>query len=137
MDDAAFLAAFEAASIPLSEWNHAAHLRVAYTYLRRHPLPEAIDRMRAGIQAYNRVHQVPDAIDRGYHETMTQAFMRVLDAMLRVHGAGDTAEAFFAVQPQLTSRYLLRLYYSRGRIMSAEAKHNFVLPDLAPFPVGP
>jgi hypothetical protein len=34
----------------------------------------------------------------------------------------------------LNEKRVLRLFYSRDRIMSAEAKATFIAPDLAPLP---
>ena len=65
------------------------------------------------------------------------AWLRLLDAMMRAHGPGQGPAEFLDAQPYLLNRLLLRLFYSRGRIMSAEAKRTFVEPDLAPLPAAP
>jgi hypothetical protein len=44
------------------------------------------------------------------------------------------AEQFLEAQTQLHEKKLLRLFYSRERFCSAEAKYAFVPPDLAPLP---
>jgi len=137
MDDDAFVARFEACGIPLEEWNHRAHLRVAWTYLRRHGLAEATRRMREGVQRFNSSKHVEDNLESGYHETLTVAWLRILDATMRIHGAESDATTFLDKHTQLHSRVLLRLYYSRERIMTWEAKRHFVEPDLAPFPQAP
>jgi len=136
-DDTRFLARFEACEIPLSEWNHRAHLRVAYAYLRLHGLEGAMERMREGIPRFNASKGIEDALDRGYHDTLTVAWLRILDAMISVHGPEESAEAFLDRHTQLASKVLLRLYYSRDRIMTWEAKRGFVEPDLAPLPRPP
>jgi hypothetical protein len=137
MDDDAFLARFEACEIPLEEWNHQAHLRVAWTYLSRHGLDEATRRMREGIRRFNASKGLEDALDRGYHETLTVAFVRILDTLRRVHGPGADAAAFLEKHTEVASKTLLRLFYSRDRIMSREAKRAFVEPDLTPLPAPP
>ncbi|MDJ0973333.1 MAG: hypothetical protein QNJ98_02585 [Planctomycetota bacterium] len=137
MDEQALVAGFEDTTLPLAAWNHRAHLTVAWTYLERHGLDDATGRMRDGIRRYNQAHDLPDELDRGYHETLTQAWLRVLDGVRRIHGAGDSATAFLEAQPYLLNRLLLRLYYSREQMMSWEAKRTYVPPDLAPFPAVP
>ena len=133
--DARFLAAFEDCSLPLEEWqHHRFHLRAAYLYLRAHGLDGAIERMRANISAFNEAKGLPNAIDMGYHETLTQGWLRVLDGLMRAHGPLENHDAFYARHSYLQSKMLLLLYYSRDRIMSQEAKDGFVQPDLAPFP---
>ncbi len=134
MDDERFLARFEACEIPLEEWNHRAHLRVAWTYLNRHGLEAGTDLMRAGIQRFNAAKRIEDGLDHGYHETLTMAWLRILDAMMRTHGPEADATAFLDKHTQLSSKVLLRLYYTRDRILSWDAKRRFVEPDLAPLP---
>ena len=134
MDDETFLARFEDCTLAPEAMTHEAHVRLAWLYLRRESFPEALARVRAGLQAFNRVHGVPDAPDRGYHETLTVAWMRLVGATIRAHGAGEGWEEFRAGHPHLFHRTLLRLFYSRGRILSAEAKAVFVEPDLLALP---
>ena len=50
MDDESFLAEFEACTLVFEKWNHRAHVKVAYLYLKAHSLEEATDRIRAGIK---------------------------------------------------------------------------------------
>ncbi len=137
MDDEKFLKQFEAAAIPREEWRHRDHIRAAYLYLRRHPLDEATGRIRASIQKLNAAHQTPETLERGYHETITQAWMRLVHCALCQFGPRATADAFLDEQSQLLSKRALLLFYSRDRLMSAEAKARFVEPDLAPLPKSP
>lgn len=131
------LEAFDRCAIPLNQWNHRAHLTVAYHLLRAHGLDEATRRMRDGIQKYNAAHGIEQTPDAGYHETLTVAWMRVLHATMEVYGQADGPDDFFHQHPHMLSRALLRLYYSRPRIMSEQARHGWVEPDLAPLPHPP
>jgi hypothetical protein len=90
--------------------------------------------MRASIKALNAAHRVPDEPTRGYHETMTQAWMRLVHLTLLEYGPADTADLFFDQNPQLSEKKVLRLFYSRELMMSPRAKAEFVEPDLAPLP---
>jgi hypothetical protein len=128
---------FDACTIPLAEWNHRAHLTVAYLLLRSHPLDEATRRMRTGVQKYNAYNNIPQTPTGGYHETLTVAWMHVLHATMSAYGHADTAGAFFDQHPHLLSKVMLRLYYTRPRIMSPEARYGWVEPDLAPLPRAP
>ena len=133
-DDDTFLGLFEAGRWPLEQWHHREHIKVAYLYLRRYPFDEAMERMRHGIRAHNAVHGVPDAPDRGYHETMTQAWMRLVHLTLCEYGPSASADEFFGQHPQLSQTKVLRLFYSRELMMSPRAKTEYVEPDLAPLP---
>ena len=137
ISDAAFLEKFENASWQPEDWHHREHIKVAYLYLCRFPFETAVERVRAGIQKLNAAHKTPEELTRGYHETMTQAWMRLVYATLSEFGPADTADQFLDQQPQLLSKRALLFFYSRDRIMSAEAKYGFVEPDLASFPVSP
>src|SRR5262245_44915252 len=119
--DDEFLRRFEAQSIPRTEWNHRAHLRIAYAYLSRHPLDEAIARMRRGIQALNAVNGVEEGPDRGYHETLTQMWMRILHGLRTAVGPESSFDAFVERHPYVLQKLLARLFYSRQRMLPPDA----------------
>jgi ribosomal protein S18 acetylase RimI-like enzyme len=128
------IAAFESCAIARDQWNHRAHLTVAYLLLRQGTLEEATQRMCEGVQRYNAAHGIAQTPTGGYHHTLTIAWMRVLHATMLAYGHADTAEQFLDQHPHLLSKTLLRLFYSRPRIMSREAQCGWVEPDLAPLP---
>jgi hypothetical protein len=132
MDDATFLNAFEARRISRADWTHRAHVKIAYLYLRQFPLPIAIEKVRAGIQALNAANGVADTPTGGYHETTTLAWVRIVHATLAEHGPAASADAFIEAHPPLAQKNLLRQFYSEERFASPEAKWDFVEPDLAP-----
>ncbi len=133
-DDAAFIDAFEKRTLPFSEWCHAAHIRMAWIYLSRHGFDGALARARQGIQAYNLANHIPDAPLSGYHETITQAWLRVVGATIRGQDPCATSMDFLDAQPHLRVRTLLRVFYSKARILSPHAKSSFVPPDLTALP---
>lgn len=137
MNDEEHLRRFENHSLPHAQWTHRAHLKVAYLYLLRLPYPEALERLRTGIKAYNAAHGIKDTPTGGYHETLTQVWLQLVHNALRQFGPADTADAFFDTQTQLSDKRTPLLFYSRERLMSAEAKRIFVTPDLASLPRAP
>ena len=134
MNDDEHLQQFEALSLPLEQWNHRAHLKVAYLYLLRYSFEETLTRLQTGIRAYNAAQGIADTPTSGYHETMTQAWLHLVHTTLCQFGPANTADEFFDAQSQLSAKRTLLLFYSRDRILSAEAKASFVEPDLAPLP---
>lgn len=132
MSDDDFLTAFENCSLPFAHWNHRAHVRIAFLYLSRLDLAEAIDQMRSGIKAYNAVHGVEDGPSMGYHETTTQTFMRLIHEAVRKRGPFQDSHEFCERNPELLDRRLLLCFYTRDRIMEPAAKTDFVEPDIAP-----
>jgi ribosomal protein S18 acetylase RimI-like enzyme len=134
MHDDAFLRAFEECTLPAAGWNHRAHVRVAYLYASRHGLADAIERMRASIQRYNAASQTPDTLDRGYHETITLAFMRLIFAANLHTGPHADSRAFCERHPELLDKQALSRFYSRDRIKTWDAKQSFAFPDRCPLP---
>jgi 8-oxo-dGTP pyrophosphatase MutT (NUDIX family) len=132
VSDDDFLKAFEDCSLPFTHWNHRAHVRVAFMYLSRLGLAEGIDQMRSGIKAYNTAHGVEDGPATGYHETTTQAFMRLIHQALRKRGPFQDSHEFCERNPEFLDRRVLLRYYTRDRLMEPAAKIGFVEPDLAP-----
>lgn len=131
MSDDEFLSAFEDCTLPFEQWTHRAHVRVAYLYVSRHDLEPAIDRMRLNIKAYNKATNTPESIDRGYHETITQAFMRLTRLAVRERGPFHDSHGFCEQSPELLDSRVLLCYYTRDRITGLDAKINFVEPDIA------
>src|SRR5262245_30709448 len=101
MTDDEFLKGFEECTIPHDQWTHRAHIRMAYVMLRRDPLETALPKVRAGIQKLNAAQNTPEAIDRGYHETITQAWLRLVASAIANYGAMDGFEQFSEQHPHL------------------------------------
>ena len=132
IDDDAFFAEFEACRWPMDEWHHQQHIKLAYLYLRRYPFDAAMNRIRERIKAHNAAHNVPELPESGYHETMTQAWMRLVYHTLCEYGPAETSDSFYEHNPQLSQKKVLRLFYSRDLFMSPRAKAEFVEADLTP-----
>ena len=125
---------FHDGNLSPEEWTHRAHVRIGFLHVPGEPFETALSRVRDGIRQLNRRHGVPDALDRGYHETMTQAFLRLIAAAAAAAVVTDSSE-FCEQHPHLMRKQILLDYYSRDRILSAEAKQTFIAPDLQPLPV--
>ncbi|GAA4423017.1 MOSC domain-containing protein [Bremerella cremea] len=134
MTDDEFLHAFLDCTLKAEDWTHEAHVRAAFLIASRHPWAEAMLAIRAAIQAFNRATKTPESLDRGYHETITQAFMRLIFIATRQTGPHATAQEFLRRHPELSNKEALRQYYSRERLRTWLAKRCFLLPDLQPLP---
>jgi hypothetical protein len=138
--DRELLQAFEQRTLPLDQWTHRAHVKVAFLYLRAHDFDEALTRMRAGIKAYNAAKGIPDGPGEGYDETTTCAFMKLIHTTMAAYGERlptPDADAFCDTHPQLMSPQVLRLFYSPARRTDPAARGRFLAPDLAPLPEPP
>ena len=137
MTDDKFLSRFEDCSLPFDQWNHRAHVKVAFLYLRNNSIDRAIEKMRAGIKAYNAVYVVPEGPTMGYNETTTVAFLHLVASVMSVYGnffPTPDADTFCDTHPQLMSKHILRLFYSPERRGHPAAKTQFIEPDLTPLP---
>lgn len=134
LPDGEFLSAFESAEISHTAWTHRCHVRLAWLLLQNRSFEAALDMTRAGIQKLNARHKTPEALERGYHETVTHAWLRIVAATIRHHGNEVDSRAFCEKHPHLLSSKLLRLYYTRDRIITFDAKREIVPPDIAPLP---
>jgi hypothetical protein len=127
--------AFEDRTLPKARWTHAAHLTMGIWYAAHLPPEAALDRIRAGILRLNEAHGVVTTPTGGYHETITRAYMRLIGAHLVEDGdGGEWPERVNRLLERLGARELLLTYYTRDRLMSPEARANWVEPDVRELP---
>ena len=129
-------ARFAAAAIPATEWTHHAHLTVGLWHVARFGPDAALDRMRAGIRRLNAAHGTIDSDTRGYHETITRAFLRLLGGFLRARPEGEALDVSVAalLASPLAARDVLTRHYSKTLLFSVVARRAWVEPDLEPLP---
>jgi hypothetical protein len=94
---AALVDAFETATIPSSEFTHAAHIAVALSYLAEMPADQALERMRGKIRAFAAHHHVENL----YHETLTVFWIRLLDHVTRTYDIAESGEAGQLLQQEI------------------------------------
>ena len=132
MTDEEFLRAFEATTLPYEQWTHRAHVKVGFLYLRGRSFSAALNLMRDAIQAYNAVNH--EKVRRGYHETVTQAFLRLIAAAEPRDPRFIDAESFCDANPELLDQSILGRYYSPEVLRTDRSRTEFVRPDLQPLP---
>lgn len=126
---------FRDGTLPQAGWTHRAHLTVALWYGAHHAPDQALDLVRAGILRLNAAHGVVTTPTRGYHETVTRFYMRVVRHHLeQEQSAGDWAERANRFISRYGSRELPLRHYSETRLTSAEARAGWVEPDVRPLP---
>ena len=123
--------AFQECSLPRSQWTHEAHLTVALWYLCYDSEQEAINAIRNGIQRYNSAQGIETTKNSGYHETLTLFWVRTIRRYLAYENRNRSivhlANGLIA---KYADRTLPFTYYTRNRLMSSEARINWVEPDL-------
>jgi hypothetical protein len=122
-----FMRSFENGSLSRQEWTHSRHLIVALWYLTRHNREEATKLIQDGIQRFNE----RQGNLTGYHETITMAWVAVIERFLSVRGL-EVPVSLLAGEllGQCGDKDHLLRYYSRERLFSDEARHRWVPPDL-------
>jgi len=128
---------FQDATLAASEWTHSAHLVTGLWHVRTFDEADALNRMREGILRLNATHGTPNTDTRGYHETITRAYLVLLDQFARAKPEltlGSLAQALLA--SDLATRDALFSYYSREVLMSVAARRGWVEPDLRSLVLG-
>jgi hypothetical protein len=125
-----------AKTLPRTDWTHAAHFAAALWLMRYRPELNAAQTLPGLIRAYNEsVGRVNDETG-GYHETITLASLRaargILDAYPPEMPVYRIVNALMATN--LADPNWLLEYWSRGRLMSVEARRTWLEPDLKALP---
>jgi hypothetical protein len=120
-------------SLPKDRWTHAAHLAATLRLVRtrdeglEHDLPTIIRTYNVAVGGVN-------DDERGYHETITQAYLaaiRAFDAVLPP-GTDDAEAARRLAATPLGHRDWPLTFWSRDRLFTPEARSGWVEPDLRP-----
>ena len=123
--------AFEDCTLPISEWNHHAHLTVGLWYLIHCTQEEAINCICDRIQKYNAANGIKTTKNSGYHETITLFWLRIIIQFLAAE-VGNFS--ILHLTNKLINNYgnprLPLEYYSQDLLMSWEAHRSWVEPDL-------
>jgi hypothetical protein len=118
---------FECCEFAIDEFDHVFHLTVAVVYLSRYGEAVAMERMRESLLRFSRHHG-----RMGYHETITRWWLRMVAA------EPAASEPLYGRANHVVSKFadkdLVFQYYTRERLMSDEAKKEWVEPDLKKVP---
>lgn len=122
------------ASLPRGEWTHAAHLAAAL-WLLRYRGQDAFGAMPGLIRRYNEACGTPNTDSSGYHETITQASMRMVAWFIAQR---DEDALSVILQDILASPFgrpdWLLDYWSRDNLFSPEARRAWRAPDICALP---
>lgn len=120
-------------TLPKPEWTHAAHFAVALCLLKDRGAATYAE-LPTLIRAYNEATGVENSDYDGYHETITVASLKAVDAWL-AHVPSDRSLhvtlADLLASPLGRSDWLLK-HWSKDRLFSVDARRNWLEPDLEP-----
>ncbi len=147
LDDASLLTAFRDLTLPSAAWTHRAHVRVGALHLveaasnvgaTATSTDDVVDvahvLSRVGIIRLNASHALVETPERGYHETITRAWLvRIRRAIATHHAHAPFVSTFHLLEraPELLQSQLLLQHYSRERLLSLQARASWLPPDLA------
>jgi hypothetical protein len=131
MTDDELIHAFEADTLPEGSFHHADHVRLAFAYLSRYPVLEALEKFVSALMRFAAARGKSDL----YSETITHAyFFLIRERMARCAGA-EWAGAEWEDFAQRNSDLLvweggiLGRYYQESTLRSELARAVFVFPD--------
>ena len=123
MFDDDFLESFHTGALLLPEFDHRAHVRAGYLYVTRFGLGLAIERFGRDLRAFAAAHGKHGL----YHETITVAFLALINERIAIGGARGW-DGFAAANADPFGRDSLTTFYAPEEPASPEARRVFLLP---------
>ena len=118
------------------EWTHEAHLATTLWLLLRRPDIDVDKQLPDLIRGYNESVGGVNDDTQGYHETITRVFLDGVRLFLSEAKREEPLHELvneLLLSPMGRRDWPLR-FYSRNRLLSAEARRNFIAPDIATLP---
>ena len=122
-----FVEAFESGAVGLEAFHHADHVRLAFCYLQLSSPLEALEKFSIALKRFAHAH----GKERLYHETITWAYVLLINERIARCGAREDWETFAAANPDLLvwKNGILNFYYTEATLQSDLARRVFVFPD--------
>ena len=118
-------------SLPNERFRHYDHVRLAWIFLRDAKVGPATERMVVTLKRFGLHHR--GDLSR-YHDTLTRAFMHLVDAHIRMTPGIDNFDDFADLHPSLLDKQALLHYYSDELLNGQKARTEWVEPDLRALP---
>src|SRR4051812_8938567 len=125
-----------ACTLPRAEWTHEAHLAATTYLLTRRPDMDIDEELPGIIRRFNESVGGVNSDSEGYHETITRLFLHGVRLFLAEAEAKEPLDEVvneLLLSPMGRRDWPLR-FYSKERLFSAEARRNFVPPDIGALP---
>lgn len=126
ISDAELLRQFSDTTLPASAFSHRQHVRVAWLFVTRDGMPEALTTFPRALRRYADAKGAHNL----YHVTVTWAYLLLIDERQQRSGA-TTWDAFADQNADLLTwkPSLLDKYYTAELLWSEGARRSFVMPD--------
>lgn len=122
---------FQDKTLVKSEWTHNAHLVVSIWYCTHYDFPICLERLRKNIMEYNTSIGGANTDTGGYHETITQFWLKQTYQFLsdkKENGFIQNCTLF--LDSNLADNDSPLRFYSKELLFSIEARRSWVEPDL-------
>ena len=130
--DREFKRLVESCEFPVAEFDHRAHIRLAYVYLAGNSADESVHLVRDALTALLRHAGVDPA--QKYHETLTEAWVLAVNHFMQNTDDSQSADDFIEKNTVMLDSKIMMTHYSAEILFSEEARKAFVEPDLDPIP---
>lgn len=131
-DDNYFKDRVEKLTFPVEEFDHKAHLRLAYIYLAGNSIHESVKLMRVAL--YGLLKHAGMEPKEKYHETLTQAWIFAVFHFMRCSDGSSSSEHFLNDNDVLLNPKIMLTHYSEEVLLSNSARIKFVEPNLEQIP---
>ena len=131
-EDREFKNLVESCEFPVAEFDHRAHIRLAYVYLAGNSEDESVHLVRDALTALLR-HAGVDPSQK-YHETLTEAWVLAVNHFMQNTDNSQSADDFIEKNTVMLDSKIMMTHYSTEILFSDEARKAFVEPNLDPIP---
>lgn len=119
-------------TLPREGWTHEAHLAACTWLLLERPEIPPERELPGSIKAYNLAVGGVNDDTQGYHETLTQLYIRGVSEFLAVHPGKDLLTTVNALlSSEVGQRDWPLRFYSKSLLFSVAARRAWAEPDLA------
>jgi len=128
VNDIEFVKRFEDGTLPSESFHHRDHVRMAWLFLSRYPLLEALRQFSSALQRFAVAHGQPNL----YHQTITWSYLFLINERRERLGTSQGWDKFAEANADLfewNDGGVLAQYYLPETLQSELARRVFVLPD--------
>tara|TARA_R110001599_G_C12269168_1_gene661188 strand:- start:6082 stop:6513 length:432 start_codon:yes stop_codon:yes gene_type:complete len=131
-EDREFKCLVESCEFPVAEFDHRAHIRLAYVYLAENSTDQSVEFMRDTLTALLK-HAGLDPSQK-YHETLTEAWVLAVKHFMESAGNSKSANNFIENNAVMLDSKIMMTHYSAQVLFSEQARRVFIEPNLDPIP---
>ncbi|ODS24838.1 hypothetical protein AB835_01980 [Candidatus Endobugula sertula] len=131
--DLAFKNDVESCNFHIPDFDHRAHLRLAYIYLVQTNCPsESVGLVRQALVGLLKHADVDPSVK--YHETLTKAWLLAVHHFMHHTSNASSADDFIDQNPKLLDSKIMHTHYTDDVLFSESARTAFIEPNLEQIP---